>query len=217
MKKSIPWLCLMIMVSLPAGAQPIDASKGVSTCEMDLAFRGQADPSCERPGDSATNPEKKPSVGLGVSRGLGLRNGPAQAPAGNAGGLVESKPRGITLPSVTFASGSARLAPAAAPNLEKIGDYLARNSDIRIEIGGHTDAAGSDEANKVLSQRRANAVMTFLVSRGARETQFLPIGYGEDRLVPGQPCVSEKQRRVELFVIGTNPWTAPAGPPRFCE
>lgn len=217
MKKIMPWLCLMFLASVPAGAQPIDASKGVSTCDMDMAFRGQIDPSCGKPGDATTTPGTTRSIGIGETRGVRINHGPAQAPAGNAGGLVENRPRGITLPSVTFASGSARLAPAALPNLEKIGDYLARNPDIRLEIGGHTDAAGTDEANKTLSQRRANAVMNILVARGASESQFLPIGYGEERLVTDQPCVSEKQRRVELFVVGTNPWSAPAGLPRLCN
>ncbi|OYQ34513.1 hypothetical protein CHU95_10845 [Niveispirillum lacus] len=216
MKQHMSWLCLMFLMAAPAGAQPIDASKGVTSCDMQLAFRGQVDAACGRQADSAPLGPKR-SIGIGDIRGVKIDPGPAQAPAGNAGGLVENRPRGITLPSVTFASGSARLSPSARPNLEKIGDFLARNPDIRLEIGGHTDAAGTEEANKVLSQRRANAVMTILVSRGASETQFLPVGYGEERLVPDEPCVSEKQRRVELFVVGTNPWSSSADTLRFCD
>lgn len=217
MKKMLPWLCLTFLTSLPALSQTIDASRPLSECDLQLAFSKKVDAACmgQKAGNTgdAGGEEEDP----GLSRGLGIRNGPVQAPAGNAGGMVENKPRGVEFPSVTFASGSARLAAGAIPNLNKVGDFLAKNADVRMEIGGHTDAAGTDEANKALSQRRANAVMNVLVSRGASESQFLPIGYGEERLVPDQPCVSEKQRRVELYVVGTNPWTAPTGTPRFCN
>lgn len=218
MKRIMPLLCLTFLTVAPAGAQPIDASRNMSDCDMQLAFSNQVDPACKGKGKTqSVESGQKKKIGIGETRGLRIDKGPAQAPAGNAGGFVENKPRGMTLPSITFASGSARLAAGAIPNLEKVGDYLARNPDLRLEIGGHTDAAGTDTANKALSQRRANAVMKLLVSRGASESQFLPIGYGEERLIPEEPCVTEKQRRVELFVVGTNPWAAPDGPPRFCD
>lgn len=217
MRMVIPCLCLPLLAAIPATAQSIDGSKPLTNCDLQRAFSRTLDVACLTSRPATVPPPQGTVIDPGEEMAVGIDYGPKQAPDGRAGGFVENQPVGITFPSVTFASGSARVSGAAAANLEKIGDYLAMNPGLKLEIGGHTDAAGTDAANKVLSQRRAGAVMTLMIRRGASESQFLPVGYGEERLLPDQPCVAEKQRRVELHVVDTNPWKAPAGPPRFCD
>ena len=51
--------------------------------------------------------------------------------------------------------------------------------DMSIEIGGHTDSIGTEEYNLKLSDRRANAVVKFLASKGIDAERITAIGYGE--------------------------------------
>lgn len=61
------------------------------------------------------------------------------------------------------------------------GDYLAANPNASLTIEGHCDERGSREYNIGLGERRANAVMRLLMSRGATADQIVSISYGEER------------------------------------
>ena len=105
---------------------------------------------------------------------------------------------------VFFHSGSARLTHRAHRVLDSLGDALSYGK-LRysyFKIGGHTDAAGSYEANKYLSKRRAQTVKSYLVRHfGISPRRLVTVGYGESRLAyPGHPY-SKKNRRVEVSVI----------------
>ena len=52
--------------------------------------------------------------------------------------------------------------------------------DENFVIEGHASAEGSSSANRVLSQKRANAIFDFLVQEGVDETRLLAVGHGED-------------------------------------
>lgn len=66
------------------------------------------------------------------------------------------------------------------PKLDEIADVLRRNPDIRnVRITGYTDRLGSDEYNLKLSQRRADAVKNYLVSRGVEASRLAAVGRGE--------------------------------------
>jgi len=83
------------------------------------------------------------------------------------------------------------------------------NPSLIIEISSHTDSRGSDEYNMKLSQKRANAVVEYLIDRGVNPKMMIAKGYGESKLVNkcanGVVC-SEKEhqenRRSEFKVIG---------------
>ena len=72
-----------------------------------------------------------------------------------------------------------------------------------IEIGGHTDALGSDEYNRSLSDDRANAVRTYLLEHGIAEERVTAVGYGES--VPVDTNETEEgraqNRRVEFKIL----------------
>ena len=86
---------------------------------------------------------------------------------------------------------------------------LNSKPNISVELSSHTDSRGSDDFNKVLSQRRADAVKNYLISRGIDASRIVSKGYGESRLLNnctnGVNC-SERQhqinRRTEYRVIG---------------
>src|SRR5438128_1153075 len=101
-----------------------------------------------------------------------------------------------------FDSGSSALRPQAIEDLVKVGDILAKYSDDRVRIEGHTDSSGSARYNEDLSRRRADAVKSVLLSRGVKEQQMLVLGMGEARPVADNGTATGRahNRRVELHI-----------------
>lgn len=104
---------------------------------------------------------------------------------------------------VRFPTNSAELTPAARAQLEPIGKVLAgRNGKLNpgeIVIEGHTDARGSAELNRRLSEQRAKAVVEHLVSaHKVAPASLQAVGRGKDQLREGSRPDSEVNRRVEL-------------------
>ncbi len=108
---------------------------------------------------------------------------------------------------ILFDTGSDGVKAEGVDELAKVGDILAKYSDDRVQIAGHTDSTGDAKKNQELSERRANAVRTVLVSRGVKETQITVAGYGETKPVAdnGSPEGRAKNRRVELHIDVPNP------------
>jgi OOP family OmpA-OmpF porin len=110
----------------------------------------------------------------------------------------------LRLDNVHFELNEAILLPESHEVLDEVGEILAKWDQLHIEIGGHTDNWGEVDYNRDLSERRAQAVLDYLVSKFAiRKEQFQVKGYGE-----GQPVTSNdtpegraKNRRVEFTVL----------------
>jgi outer membrane protein OmpA-like peptidoglycan-associated protein len=91
--------------------------------------------------------------------------------------------------------------------LEKIVQALNEYPEIKIEIGSHTDSRQHRKYNKLLSQRRADATMAYLVKRGIAPERLTAKGYGESQLVnqcaDAIQCTEEEhqQNRRSTFVI----------------
>jgi outer membrane protein OmpA-like peptidoglycan-associated protein len=89
------------------------------------------------------------------------------------------------LSGVTFRDGSADLAPASYATLDSVVATLRAYPDLEVEVQGHTSDVGDDGRNLQLSQRRAEAVVAYLVSKGVESRRLTPVGYGETQpLVP---------------------------------
>jgi OOP family OmpA-OmpF porin len=101
---------------------------------------------------------------------------------------------------VTFALGSAEITPQGQANLHSIAQGLntAALAAVSFEVAGFTDVTGSMESNKLLSQRRAEAVKAYLVSLNVPPTRLNTAGYGADHLIDPADPASEANRRVEL-------------------
>ncbi len=116
----------------------------------------------------------------------------------------------LDLPGVNFATGSAKLNWKSRALLDHAAGLL-KNLDVTLEIQGHTDNRGDPTANLALSQRRAEAVATYLKSRGVKAELLVPRGYGDQRPVAdnGTPQGRAQNRRVTLVRLLNEP-RAPA-------
>jgi outer membrane protein OmpA-like peptidoglycan-associated protein len=85
----------------------------------------------------------------------------------------------IALRNVFFNTASFELLPQSNVELDKLAKLMFVNPTLRIEVGGHTDNAGSDADNLKLSDQRANAVRDFLVKKGIEAARITAKGYGE--------------------------------------
>lgn len=81
--------------------------------------------------------------------------------------------------SIDFDTGSAVLTAESQRIMDQLAHILGRCNGDAIEIGGHTDAQGSEDLNQRLSQGRADAVRTALINRGVPLDTLVARGYGE--------------------------------------
>jgi outer membrane protein OmpA-like peptidoglycan-associated protein/tetratricopeptide (TPR) repeat protein len=84
----------------------------------------------------------------------------------------------IIMRNIFFKSGSYELSPTSNAELQRLKKLLDDNPSIKIQISGHTDNQGDEAANKTLSQRRAEAVLNYLVSLGINKDRLTAYGYG---------------------------------------
>ena len=75
-------------------------------------------------------------------------------------------------------------------------------SDLRFEIGGHTDASGSAGYNQQLSEKRAASVVDYLLGKGIDRNRLDWIGHGEEMLADPANPASGTNRRVEVRTTG---------------
>ncbi|WLE96138.1 MAG: OmpA family protein [Candidatus Electrothrix communis] len=121
--------------------------------------------------------------------------------------VVQTPPsptRSVTLSAVQFIYDSEELLPVARRQLDELvialRDTRLRHS--RIQLIGHTDAAGSRAYNRALSMRRAYSAARYLTQvHGISPQRIIPIGMGEDQLLDPYNPLSAVNRRVEITVV----------------
>lgn len=108
----------------------------------------------------------------------------------------------VTLGDVLFEFGRAEVKPGARDSLRRLAAYLQREPERRILIEGHTDSVGSDAANLLLSQRRAEAVAAELITLGVAPGRISAQGHGESYPVAGNGSDTDRalNRRVEVYI-----------------
>lgn len=102
--------------------------------------------------------------------------------------------------NIYFGSGSANLGSDSVFVLNTIVDVIRRCPGLRILISGHTDDVGSNEMNMGLSERRAQAVVNYLVGEGIEVGRLFATGYGESRpMVENNSAFNRsRNRRIEF-------------------
>lgn len=112
----------------------------------------------------------------------------------------------LTLGDVLFDTGKADLNSGASRKLDQLGQFLTEHPDRRVQIDGFTDSIGSDSYNQELSQRRADAVKTALLTRGIDPSRIGTVGYGKAFPVANNNDSGGRQlnRRVEVVIGGDN-------------
>ena len=103
---------------------------------------------------------------------------------------------------VLFDTGRFDLKPAATSALESLLELLKRYPKAAILIEGHTDNVGAEDMNQTLSDRRANAVKTWLSARGIAEELMTAGGRGETSPIASNDTLDgrQKNRRVEIRI-----------------
>lgn len=104
---------------------------------------------------------------------------------------------------ILFATNSSTLNTQSRESLNKFATSLLNNPDTDVKIYGHTDSTGSDAINNPLSERRAESVYNYLVSRGVAGTRIVSQGYGSSQPVADNASVAGRaqNRRVEVFIL----------------
>lgn len=107
------------------------------------------------------------------------------------------------LNNIFFDSGKADLKPESFTELNKLLLLLETNSKIKVEISGHTDNVGKDTENLALSQKRAEAVVTYLINKGIKPDKLKGVGYGETRPIAANDAEENRQlnRRIEMKIF----------------
>lgn len=109
--------------------------------------------------------------------------------------------------TVNFPNGSADLTPEAMATLDALGKALASSdlANYRFRIEGHTDTVGSPEYNRALSERRAEAVVSYIESKyGVASSRLQAVGMGEEGLLVSTPAQTPepRNRRVQVVNLG---------------
>lgn len=109
----------------------------------------------------------------------------------------------IRLNNVFFDSGKWDLRPESFPELDRLTDFMRTNAQMEIHIAGHTDDIGKDADNLTLSRKRAEAVRTYVVTRGIGEGRMTFEGYGETKPLSANTTDDGRQRnrRVEFTIV----------------
>ncbi|MEZ4365779.1 MAG: Ig-like domain-containing protein [Kofleriaceae bacterium] len=108
------------------------------------------------------------------------------------------------LESVYFKTNKAVIEKRSYKLLDNVADVLTAQGHLRVRVEGHTDSQGNDEFNKDLSQRRADAVVAYLVGKGIDAGRLEPVGYGEEQPVADNATKAGRasNRRVVFTILG---------------
>lgn len=114
----------------------------------------------------------------------------------------------LELPNIYYNYNDASLRPDARKDLDIVVALMKQHASISVELSSHTDSRGKANYNQQLSQKRANGVVEYLVTKGVSRNRLLPVGYGESH--PRNNCVDgitcneadhARNRRTEIKMI----------------
>jgi outer membrane protein OmpA-like peptidoglycan-associated protein len=184
------------------------ANKSYQTTQGEIIERAQADLARARTekADAAT---AEAAADLAAAQQARMdaekRADDAQAKLAEVAKLKEEA-RGLVITlsgSVVFASNQASILPAAQSRLNQVSEALLSTDSLRnLVVEGHTDSIGSEAYNMQLSQRRADSVRSYLISRGYPSDMIEASGIGEIRPIASNsnPEGRSNNRRVEIIV-----------------
>ena len=118
-----------------------------------------------------------------LSRGGAWNDGAdAASVAGASGDWTPVDPgNNLGFPIVYFGFDTDELAPGETAKLDKVAGYLLKQETLGLIVEGHCDQRGTEEYNRALGDRRANAIRSYLVGAGIVDSRIKTISYGADR------------------------------------
>lgn len=121
--------------------------------------------------------------------------------------ILPVRPR-LQVLNVYFDFDKATIRPEAADELNTLVKLLQQHPHMKIELRTHTDSRGNDAYNLRLSQKRSEAVVKYLISKGIEKKRLVAKGYGETKLLNhcknGMECSEEEHqvnRRTEFMIL----------------
>lgn len=120
------------------------------------------------------------------------------------GRVVVTDTETTILDQVEFVPGTSTICVRSRPILDAVAATLAGNPSIElVEVQSHTSGLGNADANQVLSEQRAAAVVTYLVNAGIDSSRLVAQGYGDTQpLERGAPGTNE---RVSFLILRRSP------------
>lgn len=117
--------------------------------------------------------------------------------------ITYEAPKSFTLNSIQFETGKAELKTSSYALLTDLVEIMKLKPSMKILIAGFTDSDGDDNANLVLSQKRADAVKKYLISKGISAQRVLALGYGETKPIADNSTEEgkAKNRRTEIKIL----------------
>lgn len=126
--------------------------------------------------------------------------GTARGKKVNAYGCMAEEKASMTI-EVLFPSGGTTLGRESYSHLNQLADFLKEHPETKLEIQGHTDNTGTNTRNKIISEKRAHAVRSYLVERGGiTPSRISAYGYGDVK--PISDNMTEEGRSQNRRVIG---------------
>jgi outer membrane protein OmpA-like peptidoglycan-associated protein len=198
----------LVAATAPAFAQSEKLmSKNPSECEIYSTLTGDNSCSTEpSAGDQAIDDE---------TQGLSIRNSnngpdkgatskPIHTAAKEPGEPAGSGPRAAAFQSIRFEFNSAELTPSARSTLDAVANVLREPTlaTSKFVIVGHTDSTGTPDFNQLLSERRAQAVVHYLVQLGVRGDRLSARGMGESEPYDAAHPDAAVNRRVVVLNLG---------------
>ena len=112
----------------------------------------------------------------------------------------------MKIENLFFATNKTYILPQSEQAMSDLAHFLLENPTVTIRITGHTDNVGSDMANQILSEGRANSVRNDLIQRGVAAERITAEGKGEKEPVADNDTEEGRQlnRRVEFTITGTD-------------
>jgi len=101
----------------------------------------------------------------------------------------------VLIDNIFYDFDKATLRPESTTSLDELVKLLNENPNVTIELSAHTDYRGSEEYNKKLSQKRAEAVVNYLIAHGIASDRLTPVGYGK-----------EKPKKIKKKLTEKYPW-----------
>ncbi len=105
--------------------------------------------------------------------------------------------------TILFKTSSSNFKTGVAQRLDAVYEIMKTFPDANFSIGGHTDSQGAATYNQKLSDKRANAVRTYLIGKGLGENRLSAYGFGEDYPIDNNKTSAGRanNRRVEINLI----------------
>ncbi len=114
--------------------------------------------------------------------------------------LKEIAEKGYIALYINFETGKSDIKPESQKTVDEIAEMLKANAAMKISVEGHTDDVGTPAANKILSEKRAQSIMAYLVTKGIDKTRLTAKGWGQEKPIADNRTEDGKgkNRRVEI-------------------